>query len=294
MLLPYWVLAAFGMAAFAIIWVTLRMMRSGADRPIARWRESAVRNRRALIMATVGIIVTGLNMITFMWLKPVLNYLVPFRADVLLADADRMLFFTDPWRLVTWLDTWPMAILYHRGWFALMILILLKVLLGPPSRQKTAILLTYFLLWSVYGPLVHVLLPAGGPVFYERLGYGDTFGALALPVETREMADYLWRAYSTRSFAPGSGISAMPSLHIATTAWMVIATYVFARRWVVPMSLTAFLIFVLSVALGWHYAVDGIVGAISAWVIWKACEWRLAKTDCGSTVESGLRGTIPA
>jgi hypothetical protein len=242
-----------------------------------------VRHRARLLLILPGILLTGLNMVTFMWVKQLLNYLVPFRADPLLAAADRMIFFTDPWRLLIWLDNWPMALFYHRAWFALMVLLLLKVLMSPPSAEKSALLLTYFLLWSVFGPAVHTLMPAAGPVFYAHLGYGDRFAALSMPPETQEVANYLWRTYRGGSFGPGAGISAMPSLHIATTAWVVIATARFARGWLFPISAMAALITLLSVALGWHYAVDGIVGAFGTYAIWRACLWAV-RSRTASTI----------
>ena len=61
-------------------------------------------------------------------------------------------------------------------------------------------------------------------------------------------------SYATGGFGPGSGISAMPSLHIATTAWMVIAVRVHAPRMTWVISVFALLIFLLSISLGWHYA----------------------------------------
>ena len=128
----------------------------------------------------------------------------------------------------------------------------------------------YFLLWSVFGPLVHTLMPAAGPVFYARLGYGDRFSGLVLPPETQQLTEYLWRMYEGGPVGPVSGISAMPSMHIAMIAWMVIAVSVLARRWIVPMAAAALLIFILSIALGWHYAIDGIAGAAGAVLIWKA------------------------
>ncbi|MCL6730176.1 phosphatase PAP2 family protein [Sphingomonas hankyongi] len=273
MLLPLWTLAAVGMAAFAIMLLTLKMMVQGIEGPLKIFRAYAVENRKALGIAFVGIILTGLNMIAFMWTKPLLNHLVPFWADPLLARIDHSLFFTDPWRLLTFLNTDPWAIFYHRGWFALMILILLKVLMSPASSAKTAILLTYFFLWSVFGPVVHSLLPAGGPVFFGPLGYGPQFQELLMTPKTREVAGYLWDAYTGTGFGAGAGISAMPSLHIATTAWVVIATAVFARNWLVVVSILSALIFLLSVALGWHYAVDGLVGGAAALGIWRMSLW---------------------
>jgi hypothetical protein len=211
-------------------------------------------------------------MVAFMWTKPLLNHYVPFWADPWLAGLDRLLFLgQDPWRLLGWLNSMPTAIFYHRGWFALMIVTLLVVLSRPASPQKSAVMLTYFLLWSVIGPLIHVLLPAAGPVFYEKLGYGDAFAAIPLPEEMAQMTTYLWTVYNGAQFGPGSGISAMPSLHIATTVWMVIAFAVLARRWTWAVAVPGTLIFLLSISLGWHYAVDGIVGGIAALGCYALC-----------------------
>jgi hypothetical protein len=33
------------------------------------------------------------------------------------------------------------------------------------------------------------------------------------------------------------------------------------------------IIFIGSIHLGWHYAVDGIFSAIGMWAIWKAVNW---------------------
>jgi hypothetical protein len=190
----------------------------------------------------------------------------------MLATFDRLLFLgRDPWTFLDWLNAMPMAVFYHRGWFALMIVTLLLVLARPPSPQKSALMLTYFLLWTLVGPVIHILLPAAGPVFYAKLGYGNDFAGIYLPEEMVQMTDYLWTSYAAGGFGPGSGISAMPSLHIATTAWMVLAVYVLARRWTVPIAIAGLLIFLLSISLGWHYAADGVVGALAAIGCYRLC-----------------------
>lgn len=38
----------------------------------------------------------------------------------------------------------------------------------------------------------------------------------------------------------------------------------------------ALLIYLLSISLGWHYAIDGLVGAVATYAIWKACAWTLS------------------
>lgn len=269
LLLPMWMVAAAAMGAVIVLIGTVKIMVAGVEKPIAHWCQTLLENRQLLVFVTAGMLLAGLNMIAFMWIKPLLNYLVPFWADPYLATIDRQIFATDPWRFFGWLNNDFTAQLYHQAWFALMVLLLLKVLSSPPSQQKSATMLTYFLLWSVFGPAVHALMPAAGPVFYERLGYGAAFAAVPQPAELREVADYLWHLYSGSKFGPASGISAMPSLHIATTTWLVIATYLFARRWIWPVSAAALLILLLSISLGWHYAIDGIVGGLGAILIYQ-------------------------
>ena len=288
-LLPLWLFVS---AALASVTAVIRMMLAGVASPFAHIAETVRHRWRWLLTIGVGISVAGLNMIAFMWTKPLLNWFVPFWADPMLAKADRLLFLGhDPWTLLGWLNSFAAAIFYHRGWFAMMIVTLLVVLSQPASARKSAVMMTYFLLWSVVGPVVHVLMPAAGPVFYEKLGYGGEFAGIRVPEEMTQMSDYLWRVYQGDQFGPGSGISAMPSLHIATTAWMIIAIYVLARRWTAPMAILGFLIFLLSVSLGWHYAADGIVGGAFALGCYAIC---LRIYDGRWRVPSRLGFAVPA
>jgi membrane-associated phospholipid phosphatase len=96
-----------------------------------------------------------------------------------------------------------------------------------------------------------------------------------------EMKDYLWAIYSGDFEAPG-GISAMPSMHNAQAMLFAAAAWRVDRRFGLAMWVFAAIIFVGSIHLGWHYAVDGIVGAAAALLVWKAC---------GSYIRAGRRAT---
>ncbi len=283
-LLPLWMFVAVGLAAICGFAGLVRMGLAGVRSPVMRIAGLALRHWRPLVVVTVGTGLAGLNMVTFMWTKPLLNFLVPFWADPLLADLRALFLGNDPWKFLGWLNSMPMAIFYHRAWFGLMIVTLMLVLSKPASSEKSALMLTYFLLWSVAGPLIHVLLPAGGPIFYEQLGHGDRFAGIIVPGEVAKMSAFLWTVYSSgEQFAPGSGISAMPSLHIATTAWMVMALWVLERRWAAPMVAAGLLIFLLSISLGWHYAADGIVGAAVTLLAYAMCRSMLERVRTSSS-----------
>lgn len=262
LILPAWMAAAALVSAlYGFVW----MMLHGVDRPLAATASYIRTNRKRLVSVALIVLLAGMNMVAFMWIKPLLNYLVPFWADPLLASWDRVLFLGhEPWEALSWIK-FPLAgLVYHPVWFVFMIAALLIAAAAPASPHKSAVLLGYFVLWSLAGPVIHTLLPAAGPVFYERMGYGTRFAGLDGGAEATGVANYLWSIYAAKSFGAGSGISAMPSMHVTISTWVVIVFHTFARRWL-PVALAAWvLIVLLSIALGWHYALDGIVGATAA------------------------------
>jgi hypothetical protein len=242
---------------------TVRMARRGEERPLAALL-GRIEPKQALVVGG-GSLLLALNLAFFCTVKPQLGQLVPFTADPMLADLDHLLFFGhEPWRLLMWLDHPGLALVYHRGWFLWLAFVTYWVLKQPPGAEKDRLLIGYLLLWSVFGPLVHLAFPAAGPVFFNDLGFGDRFADLRQSPETRELTAYLWSAYVHRTLDPGAGISAMPSLHLATMFWALIA--VRKTRWLpFGIAFTAY-IFAASIVIGWHYAIDGLAGFAGAWL----------------------------
>lgn len=270
-ILPAWIAGFVVISAiYGFVWMALH----GVKRPAAEAAAYLSRERSKLLFIALVMLLAGMNMVSFMWVKPLLNYLVPFWADPFLAKWDAILFLgQDPWQTLGWLSFPNAGFVYHPIWFLLMIGSLLIAAFAPSSSNKSAVLLSYFALWSVVGPLIHWIMPAAGPIFYERMGYGPRFEGLDGGPETVAVADYLWSIYASESFGAGSGISAMPSMHVTMSSWVVIVFFVFVRRWL-PLAIAGWItVFALSIALGWHYALDGIVGGIAAVV----CYWALAK-----------------
>jgi hypothetical protein len=261
-ILPAWMVVT---ALLAGVFGLAHMWSRREDRPL-RAMTGYMRANPAKVLAVVALMaVAGLNLIAFMWLKPLLNYLVPFTADPLLADFDHALFLGhDPWTLFGWLKSPWTGTIYHPFWFVLMIIALYASVAAPESPERSAVVLSYFVLWTVVGPLIHVLLPAAGPIFYERMGYGSRFADLTPGAETTAVADYLWSIYASKSFGAGSGISAMPSMHVTMSTWTAIGIANLLPRWRIAGFAGWVVIFLLSIALGGHYAADGIVGVVAA------------------------------
>ena len=267
-IMPAWMLAALVVGA---CYAFATMAAAGVRHPVAEMLRF-VREERARLVPLVLIVgLAGANMMAFLWVKPLLNHLVPFTADPWLARADAALFLGhEPWQVLGWLDVAGAEFVYHKVWTVMMILTLIVVAQQRASPEKSATMVSYFLLWSLVGPLLHLTMPAAGPIFYERMGFGDRFAGFQPGAETRVIADYLWTVYESGEFGAGSGISAMPSLHVTTAAWIAIAFRVCAKRWFWPVAAFSLLLFLLSIGLGWHYAWDGIVGAAAALCVYRA------------------------
>ncbi|MEQ7874627.1 phosphatase PAP2 family protein [Sphingomonas sp. ASV193] len=261
--LPIWSWLAFGVV-FLILWSAVYLVTLGARgerEPIHAFfvRAAALGPRWPAIL--LGIMLAGLDLYFFMWIKPQLNALRPFWADPYLAGLGKLLFGVDSWRLVTFMLQEWVAVAYTPVWFVALIATLYYVLLQPPSERRSRVLITYFLLWSVFGPVGQYFFSAGGPIFYRRiygLGRYDELTA-QLPAVARLASGYLWEAYQRKLLVYGAGISAMPSLHDASVTWAVIAFH--REGWPLRILSYAFALFILvaSVALGWHFSADGIV-----------------------------------
>jgi membrane-associated phospholipid phosphatase len=186
-----------------------------------------------------------------------------------------------------WFYHASLAKVYHEGWFIWLAVVICAVLLREPSWERSQLLIGYFAIWSLFGPLVHLAVPAAGPVFFDDFGFGTRFQGLQQDPKTLILTSYLLDGFTNREFNPGGGISAMPSVHLATMAWTILAL----RRtpWL-PLAV-GFTIYILfgSVVLGWHYAVDGLVGLFGGWLCYFAAGQVMRAGNAAPVVEEPLR-----
>lgn len=166
-------------------------------------------------------------------------------------------------------------------WFSILFFFIYTVcFVRSDSPVRMQFLVAFLLAWAIGGNLMATAFSSAGPVYFERLGLGETFAPLGQLLEERTgralravfvLQDELWYMYST----PGnfSVISAFPSMHLATSTLMTIVAFKY-RRWAgIMMTIFTALIMVGSVMLAWHYAVDGYAGILIAILCWKASGW---------------------
>jgi hypothetical protein len=275
-LLFYFTITLFVAAVVGVLWLLTalgRMYREGEARPALRLTELAKTNWPAWLLFLGAFLLIAAQMGALTWLKAMLPFAVPFWADPKLAAADRAILGTDAWRLFhPWLEPADRLIDYgYVAWFPLQMAVLYWALSRTPSFEKSRALLAYFLTIGLFGVIGQYALSSAGPIFYARLGLGNAFHDLPISEAARKTSDYLWRSRLDIDAPMGSGISAMPSVHVAASVWMALTCWsLLPRLGGIVATLFAALIFVGSMYLGWHYFLDaaaGVLAGAAAWVI---------------------------
>lgn len=193
-----------------------------------------------------------LQFVSLTWMKAMLPVATSMWADPALADIERALLGSDAWRLLPG----PNPVLDYL--YGLWPLALCAAFVGCYFQKREPALLAFFLTVGLLGTFGQYLLPSGGPIFWERMGYGGRFAAMDITITVERTSSYLWAAYRGNAMDFATGISAFPSIHVATATWIAIAY----RHMLAHLYLAA--IFFGSIILGWHYALDSVAGVIGA------------------------------
>lgn len=223
---------------------------------------------------------------TFAFLKDMIPHLVPFSWDPYFAELDRALHGgQDPWRLLmpvfgTPAMTTVLNAIYHFWFFLLYFMVFIACFDVKNPQRNATFLVAFVLTWVIGGNVLATVFSSVGPVYYQAMGFGDGFAeqmdglrafAETSPVWALNVQDMLIDGYLNGG--PIKGISAMPSMHVAST--VVMAIYGFTHSQLFGWALTAFATAILigSVHLAWHYAVDGYAAiplALACWCVAQA------------------------
>ena len=286
-LLGFWTLLIPLVVGFAI--AGYRHRGEGPLRSAFRWlRDVALRQDRVwgCIIVFIVLPVFGWNFGFIQVLMPMLH---PIDWDPTFAAWDKALHFgKHPWEWIQPLLGYPIVTRFLSIIYALWFFILYFVNFWQSFDRKDPVLRMQYLLcttllWALLGDLLGTLLASGGPVYYGRLtGLPDPYAAQFEYLNaahriyrnfSRNIQELMWQFYlvNGRNGEVAGNISAMPSLHVASSCGF----YLLARarnRWLGRVFLVFLVLMMLgSVHLGWHYAIDGYAGIAGALVIWWAC-----------------------
>jgi hypothetical protein len=238
-----------------------------------------------------------LFMFAFTLFKAKITAFVPFQWDATFDALDKQIHFgTRPWE---WLHpifgnvfgTFILNLNYNI-WFVVMNLFWVHfAFYAKPGEQRTRFFLTYMLCWMVGGSVMATLFSSAGPCYFALIGNDPQAyaGALAhmksvnaiVPVWALDAQDMLWTEMKNGSAF--GGISAMPSMHNATSLLFVMMTWKGPRLLRNLMIAHAAMILLGSVHLAWHYAVDAYAAYALLILVWFATKplarwWENRKT----------------
>jgi hypothetical protein len=307
--------------AFAIWFIYLKRVRRVPDFHIVL--VNALRNdffrRERLILAIPILLFWPAFASAFSFLKSAIVVMRPFYLDAWLSRWDRLLHFgVDPWRLlqpilghapITFAINWNYTL-----WFLVLhVTVALQAFSVSDRRLRLQFLTAMVLAWALLGNLAAALMSSAGPCYFGKVtSLPDVYAPLMtylrdvsdhvrfsffgteihVPITALLMQDFLWQGYAEKASGIGQGISAAPSLHIGSS-WLIARLCAkLGKGFAIAGILFLVLMFVGSVHLGWHYAIDGYLGILGAWALWRATGWFLDRARVKSALWPDLSPQI--
>ena len=245
----------------------------------------------------------------FSKMKAAIPLFADYTWDATFVAWDRAIFLGyDAWQVMQPVLGYPvvtaaLALLYQ-AWFLLLYVGCLYFAfadVGPDVRRR--FFLTYVLSWSVIGGGFATLFASVGPCFVGPLLGDNRFDAQMaylraadeqIPVMTLQVQQMLLDWHRADADGLGSGITAMPSMHVAIAFLFWLAVREVSQRGGRWMLTFLALIWIGSVHLAYHYAVDGLVSIALVALLWWLSRKILAGWDA-LLAQAALRtNTVPA
>lgn len=258
--------------------------------PVAPLTRAVAILRQSLPRMAVVALIFCLGIAAFSTYKVAIPDLVPFYADPFLARIDAWLHGGDPGlaahQILPPILQSVLALLYGQVWFAYWFGTLGFVAFLGDRALRQQYYWTLALGILLLGTLAATLTSSVGPILYDRIYGGERFADLVALVEQSDAGqsisnavDYLLGTYLGGPVTAGTGISAMPSMHLAI-ATLNALLFLRLNRMAGLVSLV-YLATILfgSVYLGWHYAIDGYVSIVAVILVWRAVGAQLSAVD---------------
>lgn len=210
----------------------------------------------------------------FTYVKETIPKLNPFSWDVIFASLDQRIHGgVDPYVILQPVFANPAVMrivdIAYSAWFLFIYFFTFIACMDRENPiRRNSFLIAFVLTWIFGGSLLATLFSSVGPIYFHDFGFGDQF----LPIKSMLMSIHEHRpllAVEMQTMLLGTGgISAMPSMHLATSWIMAFQAFRYSTKLGWVMVAFAILIQIGSVVLGWHYAIDGYIGFLVAIACW--------------------------
>jgi hypothetical protein len=233
---------------------------------------------------------------TFALWKSSIRLVYPgFVWDARLERAEQCVHGQYPDRLLAPIVGSPAAIhfldrVYH-SWFYVLFAVVIWQAWGRDHQKLRQFWTSFALLWTVLGIIVATVFASSGPIFagvdrgstsyvglIARLKAAETLG----PLYVHLSAWSLWNAARQPGVSMGDGISAFPSLHVGFATLAALAGWSTHRALGILLWGYALLIWIGSIMLGWHYALDGEAAALATVILWVGISHWTTRRDARS------------
>jgi hypothetical protein len=253
----------------------------------AIWQAIAAPGAAALMVSRAVVIVPLMILVvlSFAEIKSRIPDFLPFTFDPAFVAIDRWLHFgVEPWIIIQPVVGYPAITdfidrLYYLWFPIIFVTFYWQVFATKHPVLRLQFILSYALCWMLIGTAGAIAFSSAGPVFLANLGLDDSaftglfaylhgLEAQGHSINALTVQDMLWKTYATGESFPFEGISAMPSMHVAVS--LLLAIFGWRRHWLLGVGFSAFalVIFLGSIHLGFHYAIDGYVAALMVAAIW--------------------------
>jgi hypothetical protein len=223
--------------------------------------------------------------------KSMISYVIPYHWDYLFFQVDRWLHFgqlpheyiskTPSFGFIKVMDT-----LYYVWFFVIYLGVMGHIVFQKSIMTLQKIVLSFSVVWLFMGVYMATIFSSYGPIFWDDFDnyfnpYRDYISHLrSIEDDSLFFTFFYERLLSLQSSVPLvdiNGISAMPSLHVALS--FLTFLHVPKRLLFLKLGVGLFFlsIFVGSIVLGWHYAVDGYVSILCTYILWRGVNWGIDK-----------------